>query len=709
MNLNPNSIQNPNNNFDSFPSSHIILGNNITQVPNSATTNSASQQPLNTKLHKHQPKTFHKTPSKSSSHNVLYFNARSLMNKLQLIDTITKSNEHDFIFISETWLQSIYKDSSIVDPQYFTMLRTDRTNGRGGGVAAIFKNKYANRITNHSEGCLSCGEFEILTLDYHESNRKSIRFICLYLPPESSKNVDTVRKLINLLSSLMTQYETYLMGDFNLSGINWNDPKYTATSIISFMFLSFLNNNNLVQLITDPTHIHGRTLDLLITSKNNINITNTNVREPFSDTNDHNMIEFFIQIKQPQKPTTNLKYNYHKGDYNKMNNFLSLINWDNVFNTETDLNNIYERVISIIHTAIKAYVPKSKKSVKPSLPRKVKKLLKIKQRTYAALRKNQATKEEYRRAEKSYKQAVITNNTSYERKISNSSNKNLLYGYMNKKLKNKSTMPPLRSPDGVTVSEAKQKANLLNEEFQSVYTQDDGNLPVLPTPCNDIIPMDWTVITPKDVKRAIKKLKMSVSRTPDDVPAIVLKKCINNLIVPLAILFNFSLKTKTLPTLWKEAIIIPIHKKGLKNSIKNYRPISLTSAICRLMENILQQKLLDHLLKNNLINQNQYGFLPGKSTLSQHLDLIDQLTKNHDNKLNTEMLYLDFSKAFDRVSHQKLLHILNQFKIDPQIYNWLKHYLHERRQRTVVEDTFSAYSSITSGCHKGRYSPQHFF
>ena len=166
-------------------------------------------------------------------------------------------------------------------------------------------------------------------------------------------------------------------------------------------------------------------------------------------------------------------------------------------------------------------------------------------------------------------------------------------------------------------------------------------------------------------------------------------------------LFNYSLSAKSLPKLWKEAIVIPIHKKGLKNSIKNYRPISLTSAICRVMETILQHKLLEHFLNNNIINKNQYGFLPGKSTLSQHLDLIDQLTRNHDNKIHTEMIYLDFSKAFDRVSHQKLLHLLNQLKVDPQIYNWIKNYLHERRQRTVVEDTFSAYSNITSGVPQG--------
>ena len=335
------------------------------------------------------------------------------------------------------------------------------------------------------------------------------------------------------------------------------------------------------------------------------------------------------------------------------------------------------------------------------MPRNIKKLLKIKRNTYAALKKKQATKKEYQKAEKAYKQAVKTSNARYEQKISRSNNKNLLYGYMKKKLKSKNAIPPLRSEDGVTVTESKKKANLLNDAFQSVYTHDDANLPILTAPCNNITPMDWTVISPADVQFAIKKLKMSVSRTPDDIPSIILKKCMYNLIIPLTMLFNYSLSAKSLPKLWKEAIVIPIHKKGLKNSIKNYRPISLTSAICRVMETILQHKLLEHFLNNNIINKNQYGFLPGKSTLSQHLDLIDQLTRNHDNKIHTEMIYLDFSKAFDRVSHQKLLHLLNQLKVDPQIYNWIKNYLHERRQRTVVEDTFSAYSNITSGVPQG--------
>ena len=128
----------------------------------------------------------------------------------------------------------------------------------------------------------------------------------------------------------------------------------------------------------------------------------------------------------------------------------------------------------------------------------------------------------------------------------------------------------------------------------------------------------------------------------------------SNLSNPLTELFNTWLSRKTLPRLWKEAIIVTIYKKGVKSRPKNYRPISLTPAVCRVMETILQRKIVHHLLSNNTLNKSQYGFLPGKNTLSLHLNLLDELTKLHDKKVNTKMLYLDFSKAFDRVSHQKL-------------------------------------------------------
>ena len=312
-----------------------------------------------------------------------------------------------------------------------------------------------------------------------------------------------------------------------------------------------------------------------------------------------------------------------------------------------------------------------------------------------------ASKEDYKIVEKFYKLAVKKNNLLHEHKVANSMSKNCLYKFMNKKLKRNSAIPPLRANDGEVYVDPIDKANLLNSTFEKVFIKDDDTLPLLFQQTNQILPMPWTVITPFDVKSALLKMNPSVSRTPDEVPVLFLKHCVSLLSQPLSQLFNLSLSQRKLPKIWKEAIVIPIFKRGLHNNPNNFRPISLTSAVCRVMEKIIQEKITDHLMDNNLFHNSQNGFLPNRSTLSLHINLFDDLTNILDNKTQIDMLYLDFSKAFDRVSHKKILHMLTTYKIDPQIMNWLKDYLNFRRQRTVVENTFSSYCETTSGVPQG--------
>ena len=384
-----------------------------------------------------------------------------------------------------------------------------------------------------------------------------------------------------------------------------------------------------------------------------------------------------------------------------MNQFFCSIDWSKVINHTLDINALYANFLQVVHTAIRLYVPRSKKCTKPLLPASLKKLLNKKKKMYSDVKNNLATMEEYKNIEKAYKQAVSKNNCEREGKIASSCNKNLLYKYVNSKFKNKGSIPALQNENHQIIIEPSQKANLLNKTFQEVYTTDDGKLPPLPNHNDYITPMEWIYISQRDVEFSLNKLKRSVSRTPDEIPAIILKMCSSNLSYPLTQLFNISLSKRTLPKLWKEAIIVPIHKKGIKSCPKNYRPISMTSAVCRAMETVLQRIIIHHLISNNLLNKNQYGFLPRRNTLSLHLNLLDELTKLRDKKINTEMLYLDFSKAFDRVSHQKLLHSLSQFKLDPKILNWLTDYLDGRSQRTIIQNTLSNYSRITSGVPQG--------
>ena len=129
----------------------------------------------------------------------------------------------------------------------------------------------------------------------------------------------------------------------------------------------------------------------------------------------------------------------------------------------------------------------------------------------------------------------------------------------------------------------------------------------------------------------------------------------NEIVQPLSKIFSFSLQYSDLPADWRDALVIPIFKKGSKREAGNYRPVSLTSVVCKMMETILRDKIMNHLLTNKLISDAQYGFLPGRSCTLQLLNMLDIWTQQLDLNKNIDIIYTDLRKAFDSVSHNKLM------------------------------------------------------
>ena len=116
-----------------------------------------------------------------------------------------------------------------------------------------------------------------------------------------------------------------------------------------------------------------------------------------------------------------------------------------------------------------------------------------------------------------------------------------------------------------------------------------------------------------------------------------------------------SLKEGIVPFEWKEANIIPLFNKGSRNKSVNYRPVSLTSVICKLLETIIMDHMMDFLIKHKLINPSQHGFLKAKSCLTNLLCFLEEITKWVDDGSPVDVIYLDFQKAFDKVPHQRLI------------------------------------------------------
>ena len=160
---------------------------------------------------------------------------------------------------------------------------------------------------------------------------------------------------------------------------------------------------------------------------------------------------------------------------------------------------------------------------------------------------------------------------------------------------------------------------------------------------------DNVIITEKKVRDKINNLKEHSSEGPDGIGPRILKAAVNELVRPLTFIFTESVRTAEIPKDWKKAKVTPIYKKGPKGEPGNYRPVSLTSVPCRILESIIKDNLMEYLAENNLIRESQHGFITGKSCATNLITFMDKLTKVVDNGKAADIFYLDFAKAFDKV------------------------------------------------------------
>ena len=175
----------------------------------------------------------------------------------------------------------------------------------------------------------------------------------------------------------------------------------------------------------------------------------------------------------------------------------------------------------------------------------------------------------------------------------------------------------------------------------------------------------------------------------------------NELCEPLSILFNTSLRTTEVPTQWQEARVSAIFKKGKTNLACNYRPVSITCIICRVMETIIRDHITSYLVKHNLLSKYQFGFLKGKSTTLQLLNVLNDWTQTIEDKCSTDCLYMDYQKAFDTVPHKRLLSKLKSYNINKEILDWISVYLNNRLQFVEVNGKRSKWLQVTSGIPQG--------
>ena len=505
------------------------------------------------------------------------------------------------VLVCETWLNPTVSDAMLLNGSNYRVFRKDRQGKAGGGVCAFIHNSISVSLLTMSPAYNS---IEYLCLDLNVKPRKS-RFCLFYRPPNINNIIPDYSDLLAelMLKVCAVDYAVHVFGDFNFPEITWDPPSALAGPATNF--LTATQACDLVQLVQYPTRGEN-ILDLVLTTSPE-SVTCVTVDTPFL-TSDHSSVLVLLRnlFFEPNDPSLNQR-SYRRGNYDGLNDFLRGIDWELFsmgMNSVQDLNDIF---VSVMSCGIDMYIPVCKKRAKKR-PSAAQNKLRKKRMTLYKNRKEKIL--EYKEVSRELLQQKRREYEEYERKIIESGDLNGLFSYARNKMHSSDSVTCLKRSDGSMAETNAEIASLFSNTFASVFTVDDGIVPVFPPRAPIGVSFDDVIFSESIVREKLRKLPPKTSRTPDEIPAIVLKKTAAAVAYPLARIFGLSFETGELPGVWRKALVVPIFKKGDRLLPSNYRPVSLTSVCCRTMESIIKASLSLYLKRHNLISRDQHGFRP---------------------------------------------------------------------------------------------------
>ena len=296
-----------------------------------------------------------------------------------------------------------------------------------------------------------------------------------------------------------------------------------------------------------------------------------------------------------------------------------------------------------------------------------------------------------------------------------------LFSFLKNSRRDQQGIPPLKQND-VLHSDTKTKANIFNQQFNSVFTPESplslsrlaqmrlqdlnlsGGQPSDTSPDsrqNPSTTMPQIDISLNGLLKLLKNLKPGKAAGPDRLKPLLLRELREEIAPIIKIIFDRSLQTGKLPAEWLTANVMPVFKKGDKSLAANYRPISLTCILCKVLEHILASNIVKHLDGHGILYDLQHGFREKRSCETQLIMLIEDLARNVSAGKQTDIILLDFSKAFDKVNHSKLLWKLHQYGIRGHVLDWVRAFLGSRSQQVVIDGEESGSVPVTSGVPQG--------
>jgi hypothetical protein len=518
----------------------------------------------------------------------------------------------------------------------------------------------------------------------------------IYRPPNSG--TDNTNELCSLLES--APRDAIFIGDFNAPDVNWEEeragPRFRN-------LLESVQKAEMVQLVDFSTHDKGNILDLVITNccERIINIEEAGKL----GNSDHSALFVEVSVKIAQNSKSFNRLDWKRADFNAIRTVLREINWEQKLNGTVEQD--WESFKNKLHECVAKFVPLRRipKNQKPKwLSREIVKLLRRKRAAWKDYRLygTHEHSERYKKVEKEVKVKIKKAKRKLERELARGEDKNnrKFATYIKSKTKAKTTIGPLKDNNGKITHDNQEMANILNSFFATVFTRENrNNVPEKRRETDKNL--SDIVITVDLIKKKIDCLRKDSAPGPDNIHPQLMKETKNEIAHPLSIIFRKSIDTGCVPRDWKLAKITPIFKKGQKTLASNYRPVSLTSVPCKILEGLIKDEMMEHLTINRLLNSSQHGFIPGRSCATNLTVFMDKVTKIIDEGSSADIFYLDFAKAFDKVPHERLIVKLEAKGVTGKVKRWIREWLQNRSQCVVVGEKSSETCEVESGMPQG--------
>lgn len=645
---------------------------------------------------------------------VFHFNARSILPKMSELSTITKSLKPAIVAVTETWLTTSVPDGTLLLPDYSTVVRADRSSisQRGGGVLLLVHDSL--QITVRSD--LQIWP-ESAWLEFQTKTNRSLILGCMYRPPASNANSFAQDLEASLEKVDLRCSDVLIVGDFNAKSQSWlpTDSGNAAGHVLEPAFLRL----GLHQCVSSPTHLLpdgslGALLDLVLTSNPSL-ISSVSTHPPVGSS-DHLSLLCQLQLTTPRTERSTCKriWNYDKADLAKLTKALSEADWTGV-SCSPDINTALSSWTTTFMNIVNKHIPSKRlRKITPKNPFVtpiIEAAIKEKRAALRRLKREPSTtnrdtfKQLRNRVTHLLRKSERAHATSLYRasklQHSPSNSKNFWSHMKTIQGKVKQTVIPVLVDRNKKATTAGEKAKLLNEFF-SEQTKLDGALSSIPDVSslnNNSRTFDTLHTTPQEVYNILSHLNVRKSSGIDEIPPRLLRECATGISESLSTVFNRSFTSARFPTAWKQALVIPIFKRGDKSSPGNYRPISLLPILSKVLERIVNNKLSRFLA--SWMAPNQSGFKRSDGTTSQLMRLTQEWSNAVDKGNYVGTIFFDLRKAFDRIWHQGLLAKLAAAGVKGSAHRWFASYLADRQQATVVDGTTSPFAALYAGVPQG--------